>query len=114
MSASSYAQAGEFTVQGVVAGIETKQQADDLTAGNVTVTVHVSDDYVKPADTIAPAVRVALAGTAGNDGWLVTSPIALITASDNAGCADRKTRNLRSGDGAWVTVGTNVNTAYRL
>ena len=71
-------------MQGVVAGIETKQQADDLTAGNVAVTVHVSDDYVKPADTIAPAVRVALAGTAGNDGWLVTSPIALITASDNA------------------------------
>lgn len=112
VSASSYAQAGEFTVQGVVAGIETKQQADDLTAGNVTVTVHVSDDYVKPADTIAPAVRVALAGTAGNDGWLVTSPIALITASDNAAAPIAKLE-LAVGDGAWATVGTNVNTAVQ-
>lgn len=112
VSASSYAQAGEFTVQGVVAGIETKQQADDLTAGNVAVTVHVSDDYVKPADTIAPAVRVALAGTAGNDGWLVTSPIALITASDNAAAPIAKLE-LAVGDGAWVTVGTNVNTAVQ-
>lgn len=99
-------------MQGVVAGIETKQQADDLTAGNVAVTVHVSDDYVKPADTIAPAVRVALAGTAGNDGWLVTSPIALITASDNAAAPIAKLE-LAVGDGAWVTVGTNVNTAVK-
>ena len=76
------------------------------------MTVHVSDDYVKPADTIAPAVRVALAGTAGNDGWLVTSPIALITASDNAAAPIAKLE-LAVGDGAWVTVGTNVNTAVK-
>lgn len=76
------------------------------------MTVHVSDDYVKPADTIAPAVRVALAGTAGNDGWLVTSPIALITASDNA-AAPIAELELAVGDGAWVTVGTNVNTAVQ-
>lgn len=76
------------------------------------MTVHVSDDYVKPADTIAPAVRVALAGTAGNDGWLVTSPIALITASDNAAAPIAKLE-LAVGDGAWVTVGTNVNTAVQ-
>ena len=57
-------------------------------------------------------MRVALAGTAGNDGWLVTSPIALITASDNA-AAPIAELELAVGDGAWVTVGTNVNTAVQ-
>lgn len=107
---AAYAQAGSFTVQGVVAGVAETSDSNGGLDGNVTIAVDVVDGYQPSGETQRPSVRVALAGVEGNEGWLVTSPVAIVSGSDPGGGVNAKLE-LKVGAESWQTVAVDANLA---
>lgn len=105
---ASYAQAGSFTVQGVVAGVPGNGSDNDPLSGNVTINVQVEDGYAPSGEPQRPTVRVALAGVEGNKGWKVTQPVAIVSGQDPSGAPLAKLE-LKVGAGGWQTVAAGTN-----
>ncbi|WEV53672.1 family 43 glycosylhydrolase [Bifidobacterium sp. ESL0704] len=114
VDAGSYAQAGSFTVPGVVAGLSDSgisSSQDETPTGNVQVRVNVVDHYAPAADVTAPVAKVALAGTQGRNGWVINHPVALVSAVDDS-AAPASRLELKIGDQDWRTIATGANTAF--
>ena len=92
---ADYAKAGTFQVEGRVLGDA---------SGYLEATVDVTDEAppTPPVDTAAPVVSLAVAGTAGQDGWCSSPVTVRVRAEDEADYLT--TVSAQVGDGAWKSA----------